>query len=163
MADAKTWIEVVDTAVKVGLGVLISGGAQFLISRHSNSKAMAKEKRDQSKRMIIETAELVDEGATQGMKAIQCYQNKRSSEALDCELLSNNLLGKASTKAQLLGFNNIAAKITSQNTQSIDVLKNLRENDGVASLECKNKVEKLSTTCDEVQKSLADKFSRYID
>jgi len=39
MADVKTWIDVVDTAVKIGLGALIGGGISYMLARLEHTKS----------------------------------------------------------------------------------------------------------------------------
>jgi len=43
MADPKTWIDVADTAVKVGLGALIGGGFSYLLTRLNHDRESIKE------------------------------------------------------------------------------------------------------------------------
>lgn len=38
-----TWIEIADTAIKIGLGALISGASAYFLARHNNTKSLEKE------------------------------------------------------------------------------------------------------------------------
>ncbi len=43
MANSKTWIDVADTAVKVGLGAFIGGGFSYLLMRFDHDRESKKE------------------------------------------------------------------------------------------------------------------------
>ena len=38
-----TWIEIADTAVKIGLGAIITGASAYILARHNHSKSIEKE------------------------------------------------------------------------------------------------------------------------
>lgn len=63
MADVSTWINVVDNAVKIGLGALLGGGFGLLIAR-TNNKSQAKKDFHDRRRAILEgVLESVDSSA----------------------------------------------------------------------------------------------------
>jgi hypothetical protein len=47
-----TWIEIADTAIKIGLGAAISGASAFLINRQSHNKSLEKENHSRNKETL---------------------------------------------------------------------------------------------------------------
>lgn len=47
-----TWIEIADTAIKIGLGAAISGVSAFLINRQSHNKSLEKENFSRNKETL---------------------------------------------------------------------------------------------------------------
>lgn len=55
-----TWLEVVDSAVKIGLGALIAGGSTFLIGFYQHRRELEKERIKREFEMLKQVAEQVE-------------------------------------------------------------------------------------------------------
>src|SRR5690554_3023007 len=56
-----TWIEIADTAIKIGLGAAISGASAFLINRQSHNKSLEKENYSRNKETLESVALSIEE------------------------------------------------------------------------------------------------------
>ncbi|MEQ6167780.1 MULTISPECIES: hypothetical protein [unclassified Ekhidna] len=60
MADSKTWIDVADTAVKIGLGALIGGLTGVWLARINNRHSTTTSDKENKRRILEEILELTD-------------------------------------------------------------------------------------------------------
>jgi hypothetical protein len=111
-----TPIEIIDTAIKIGLGALISGAAAFLIARLNHSKEMEKSRANRRRELLEEIAERTEKfnSATVRYWAItdervQCEARNEPLPALRQEewktadeLLNNSFEEATNAEAKLL-------------------------------------------------------------
>ncbi len=60
MADTKTWVDLVDTAVKIGLGALIGGLTGAWLARINNRHAITMSDREHKRKILEQVLELTD-------------------------------------------------------------------------------------------------------
>jgi len=87
-----TWIEVVDSAVKIGLGALITGIITFVLSttQHRNDQKKAKVAREFE--MLKEVAEKVETFNNVALRYWSLYSDWRRRLILDSSVPKSNIL-----------------------------------------------------------------------
>ncbi|WP_250163108.1 hypothetical protein [Psychrobacter sp. WY6] len=88
-----TWIEVVDSAVKIGLGALIAGVIAFLLSSTQHRNELKKAKIEREFEMLKEVAEKVENFNNIALRYWSLSSDWRRRLLLDSTILpSSNLL-----------------------------------------------------------------------
>lgn len=111
-----TWIEVVDTAVKIGLGGIITGILAIAINERKTSSDTQKEKSAETKELLKTLINKADTATEKFVRCANCYKEhfewlqvegqtrpNVKDGAIDLEIESKQLMGEAGTLATLLG------------------------------------------------------------
>ncbi len=166
-----TPMEVLDTAVKIGLGALISGVATYWVAYANNKNAVVKAAQEDRRKTIREISELIEESKSQLNEFIHlswCEEreeaNKRMADKLNNLIISYQASSRANTLANLLGLKNLTTAIELYSDTINDLrefisagLNNFDENEGNRIIsqinKCKDEIEPL------ISKSFADTYA----
>lgn len=106
-----TGLEIIDTAVKIGLGGMISGIATFLVTRKSHHHELEKLARADKKELIREISIMLEEGTSNLNRGIHQYGIEDSPENLALILESKNLINKAKALTTMSGEDELFEEI----------------------------------------------------
>ena len=109
-----TLLEIVDSAVKIGLGALVSGVATYLVTRKNHEHDLRKTAREDRRALIRSAARLLEEATTllnQGTYGIQ-RGNGEAIAGAKCLIDALNKLGEAKSLAVLLGMRKLSTAVT---------------------------------------------------
>lgn len=113
-----TLIEVLDTAIKIGLGALISGVVTYWVTQANYKNTLRKEAAEGKRKTIREIAELIEESASLLNEFIHSHwggdrleANKRMAEKLENLIRSYQSSSRAHTLANLIGSSSLTIAI----------------------------------------------------
>jgi hypothetical protein len=124
-----TELEVIDTAVKVGLGALISGIASFLTARQANSHSLRKLRCEEDSALLKEAILKFEKSASSMNAATHCYDlyirglKEKATEALELALAGYNEAKDAKALLYLVGAEDLARTVQGY----IDAAEKIRE------------------------------------
>ncbi len=138
-----TWIEVVDSAVKIGLGALIAGTIAFLLSSTQHRNELKKGKVEREFEMLKEVAEKIEAFNQAALKYWSLSSDWRRRVALDnsiekpseLTIAQNNFfdsfkeLNKAESLLLLFGYNNASVKVREYGESIVDFYNRVKNLD----------------------------------
>lgn len=99
-----TGLEIVDSAIKIGLGALISGVSTFLVTRKNHAHDLEKMARDDKKYIIREVSTLLEDGTSNINRCIHEYWKVNEGRVdLTVLLESLNEINRARALAAISG------------------------------------------------------------
>jgi hypothetical protein len=109
-----TFLEILDSAVKIGLGALISGIATYFVSKKNQEHELRKATRDDRRELIRTAARLLEEATALINQGTYGLQRGQSEATAGAKLLIDaiNILGEAKSIAILLGEKTLSVKTT---------------------------------------------------
>ena len=120
MADTKTVLDIIDTAVKIGLGAIISGVATYIVSHQKHRSELKSEVRERKTQLLKECSLKYMQSITLNNQAsrsirLERIQGNKNQEKLfefihEIEI-SYNLAKEASSIASLIGEAGLAKNI----------------------------------------------------
>jgi len=153
-----TYIDVLDTAVKVGLGALIGFGGTLILESVRSIRDKRNLAHESRKELLIKTAEFLDSGMNSAAHCSQAFKNRLQSSdfsAVDKELEANNFLGKAETYATLASCPDLAKKIKALKEKFLSCYGRMEPPVTLT----RNQMNDLNGLADEAYRSLARHFS----
>ena len=108
-----TPLDILDSAVKIGLGALISGVATFLVTTRNHAQENRKAAREDKRALLRSVAKLVEDATATINLATYAYQHDPSTRS-DSErklIGAVNSLGEAKSLAVLLGLKELVSSI----------------------------------------------------
>ena len=138
-----TWIEVVDSAVKIGLGALIAGVIAFLLSSTQHRNELKKAKVDREFEMLKEVAEKAENFNQTALKYWSLSSDWRRRLAIDnsiekpieLSMAQNDFfdsfkeLTKAESLLLLFGYSNASLKVREYGESIIDFYNRVKNID----------------------------------
>jgi hypothetical protein len=109
-----TALEIIDSAVKIGLGALVSGVATYLVTRKNHEHELRKTAREDRRTLIRSAARLLEEATTLLNQATYGIQRGDAEAVAGAKQLVDviNKLGEAKSIAILLGIRNLSSAVT---------------------------------------------------
>ncbi len=109
-----TAFEIIDSAVKIGLGALVSGLSTYMVTRKNHRHEIRKASRDDRRGLIRNAARLLEEASTclnQGTYGIQLGESEAIAGAKQL-IDAINKLGEAKSITILLGERKLSSAIS---------------------------------------------------
>ncbi|AVG15780.1 hypothetical protein CFN79_07835 [Chromobacterium vaccinii] len=141
-----TWVDVVDSAVKIGLGALIASVSSMLLAKQNHARDLEKEVRKRNRELLEEVAEQVEEFTSKSLlywaivgdhlKALNGLKDRsvgsESVKTAQKELFDSfHELTSAEAKLLLLGFKGAQEKLRAYG----DVVSSMRKRFSAKSIE----------------------------
>jgi hypothetical protein len=100
-----TLLEILDSAVKIGLGALISGGAAFLVMRHNHAHDRRKAALEDKRSLLRSTAKLLEEASAAVNLGTYAHEHDKANRGAGAKSLVDavNKLTEARSLAMLSG------------------------------------------------------------
>jgi hypothetical protein len=100
-----TYLDVVDSAVKIGLGALISGGAAFLVMRHNHAHDRKKAALEDKRSLLRSAAKLLEEASAAVNLGTYAHEHDQTNRGAGTKSLVDavNKLTEARSLAMLSG------------------------------------------------------------
>lgn len=168
-------LEIIDTAIKIGLGAFIAGTFGFLNLQTKEKNEKSKEKRNETKSLIKKMTFKVDQSTTEFIKCAELCKHARSCDgdnidsraeylkkAKTKELEAMKIIGEAETLAVFIGDGNIETLVEKCKVKTLEIGKELSD----MSIEIDEKVKsKHLREYNDITKNLHDairvKYSKY--
>jgi hypothetical protein len=108
-----TALEILDSAVKIALGALISGGAAFLVMRRTHQHDLKKAALEDKRGLLRSVAKLLGEASSALNLGTYTFEHKRVDGKADAQLLIDTLnkLSEARSLAMLSGARELETRI----------------------------------------------------
>ena len=153
-----TLTDVLDTAVKVGLGAIIGFGGTLILEWVRSKREKANSSIETKRNLLTKTADYLDNGMNSAAFCSQAFTERlKSSEfsAIDKELEANNYFGKAETYVTLAGFPDLGNNIKLLREEFLKCFKGLKPPVTLTN----NQMSQLNSLADNTYRLLASHFS----
>ncbi len=109
-----TPLEIIDSAVKIGLGALVSGIATYLVTRTNHRHELRKADREERRTLIRNISRVLEDAMTLVNQGTYAFQQDEGVDDAGSGLLVGaiNKLGEAKSLAVLLGNHELSKAIT---------------------------------------------------
>lgn len=108
-----TTLEIVDTAVKIGLGAIIASMSSYLLTKQNNNYEIDKNLKDDRKKLIMELAIKIESVEVHSNEALVHFHNNDLVGAKQALIPATNEVYSARAIANILGDDNLVEYIES--------------------------------------------------
>ncbi|SHL24801.1 hypothetical protein [Phytopseudomonas punonensis] len=159
-----TTLEIIDSAIKIGLGAIISGITMFVVTNKNQRHELFKMARDDRKNLLREISSKLEEASAALNRGIHSYSgiNGDNPDGLKLILESYITINQAKAIASLSGANKLFKEVEIYSNSVLDLYLYTRDNRDLDSDKANDLVLKMNTSWEKMHPLLAEAYEAVV-